>query len=236
MQDSLFVAFLIGLTSNLHCVAMCGGISGALTLSLPQSTRGRRFGMFLYSVVYSLGRVASYTVAGSLSGSAGRMLADSLYPQHGLSLLRIFAALMVIAIGFYLAGWFPRFATLESIGEPLWRRLEPIGRRLLLVRSLLQALAYGIVWGWLPCGLVYWALFIAASTGDAVDGGLFMAMFGVGTLPGVIATGMLSGWIQQMRGLRYVNQAAGLLLILLACTGIWFATEFQDFFILESKD
>ena len=223
MQTTLPVALLIGFSSSFHCIAMCGAISGALAVSLPQKVRGNRWSLASYALAYSLGRVSSYAIAGALAGSLGRTMADALHADQGLIWLRLLAGLAVIFIGLFLAGWLPRSRRLEGFGERFWRKLEPLGRRLLPVRSLTQALAYGVVWGWLPCGLVYWALLIAAAAGNAVEGALFMVVFGLGTLPGVLATGMLAGWIQQLRSLRYVNQIAGLLLILMALAGIWYA-------------
>ena len=113
--------------------------------------------------------------------------------------------------------------------NPAWAliaiQLEPLGRRLIPVRSVSRAFLYGLVWGWLPCGLVYWALLIAAGAGDPSASAIFMIIFGLATLPGMVATGMLAGWIQQIRRLPYANRIAGLLLIILGLVGVFYAFE-----------
>ena len=107
------------------------------------------------------------------------------------------------------------------------RWLEPLGRHLVPVRSPAQALAYGLVWGWLPCGLVYWAVLIGAASGSAAESAHFMLVFGLATLPAILATGMLAGWIQQLRQLAHVKQAAGLLLIALGTLAALYAVELE---------
>jgi hypothetical protein len=126
----------------------------------------------------------------------------------------------MVGVGLYLAGWFPRFALIERIGVPLWRRLEPVGRRLLPVRSPVHAYVFGLVWGWLPCGLVYSALLWTTSSGGAAPGALFMLAFGAGTLPSVMTAGIVTGWIARLTRLPLVRPVVGLLLIGIALTGL----------------
>ncbi len=225
MESSFLVALLIGISSAPHCIGMCGAISGALAMSLPQEVRGRRGQLLLFNLAFNLGRVSSYGIAGALAGLLGSALAERLAPIAGINLLRLVTVLLVVAAGLYVGGWVPRLAVVERIGTPLWRRLEPLGRRLIPVRSLTRAFLYGLVWGWLPCGLVYWALLIAAGAGDPSASAIFMVIFGLATLPGMVATGMLVSWIQQIRRLPYANRIAGLLLIVLGLVGIFYTLE-----------
>ena len=222
MEPILAMALLMGLTSSLHCVGMCGAISGALSLGLPESVRARRGLLLTYNLLFSLGRILSYALAGLLTGMAGSVLAEGLGSTPGLVLPRLIAALTVIAAGLHVGGWWPRLALVEGLGAPLWRRLEPVGRSLIPIRSPLQALLYGTVWGWLPCGLVYWALLISATAPDATQGMLFMLAFGVATAPAVLATGMLAGWIRQLRSLRFARSTAGALLVLMGLVALWY--------------
>ncbi len=225
MESSFLVALLIGISSAPHCIGMCGAISGALAMSLPQEVRGRRGQLLLFNLAFNLGRVSSYGIAGALAGLLGSALAERLAPIAGINLLRLVTVVLVVAAGLYVGGWVPRLAVVERIGTPLWRRLEPLGRRLIPVRSLSRAFLYGLVWGWLPCGLVYWALLIAAGAGDPSASAIFMIIFGLATLPGMVATGMLASWIQQIRRLPYANRVAGLLLIVLGLVGIFYTLE-----------
>ncbi len=224
-SNPLSVAFILGLFSTLHCLGMCGGIIGALTLSLPPEVRASRWRLVSYVGAYNIGRIVSYTLAGAVFGAFGQQLFHALSPTYGHLLLQGLAALVLVSIGLYLAGWFPRFARIETLGAPLWRRLEPLGRRLLPVRSPAYALTFGAIWGWLPCGLVYSALLWTSTTGDSLTGALTMLAFGAGTLPGVMSAGVFTGWLTRVTRLPYVRQGVGVALIVLAVVSLWLAAH-----------
>ena len=154
----MLVAFLIGLLSSLHCFGMCGGLVGAMTMSLETNIRKTPAQLGFYTLAYNSGRILSYVAAGFLIGWFGQALRDFLMPESGIGILRLIASILIIAMGFYIAGWFPHFSRIEKIGTPLWKILQPIGQRLLPVKKPWQALLFGVVWGWLPCGLVYFVL------------------------------------------------------------------------------
>lgn len=217
---SLLSAMLIGLFSAVHCLGMCGGIMGALTFSLPAETRQKSGHLALYIAAFNVGRVASYVAAGALLGAIG----ETFYHVVNLPLahyaLQTIAALLLAGIGLYLAGWFPRFALIERIGVPIWRRLEPLGRRLVPVRSLPQALLYGMIWGWLPCGLVYTTLLMTLAAPSAQQGALFMLAFGLATIPAVVSAGILTGWVTRLTRLPYLRPVVGSLLIAMALASI----------------
>ena len=228
MESISWVPFTIGLFSAVHCVGMCGGIIGALSMSLPARVRDSRWRLSLYLLAYSLGRISSYALAGALIGVAGQQLFDFISPQYGHRIMQGFAALLLVGIGLYLAGWFPRFAQLERIGVPLWRRLEPLGRRLLPVKSPFHALAFGLIWGWLPCGLVYSTLLWAAAAGTAGQGALYMMLFGLGTLPAVLGAGLLAGWLTRFARQPRVRQVLGGLLVMMALGTLWYQGQVVD--------
>ncbi len=219
MEYSLLAAFGIGLFSSAHCIGMCGGIVGALSFGLPPEIRNDRRRLLPYILLYNLGRILSYTLAGALLAGAGSELLYRISPQYGYLVLQWFAALVMIAIGLYLAGWFPRLALIESLGRPLWRYLEPVGQRLLPVTTPRQALLFGMVWGWLPCGLVYGALVYSMSAGSALHGALFMALFGLGTLPAVATAGILTSRVAHLARMPRARRAAGIFIILLGVLG-----------------
>ncbi len=207
----LLSALVLGLLGGGHCIGMCGGLMGALTLAIPAEQRQRRLGLLL---AYNLGRIASYGLAGLLIGAAGWALASG----PAATALRLLAGLLLIAMGLYLAGWWSGLTRIEGIGRLLWRRLEPLARRLLPVRNAPRALLLGALWGWLPCGLVYSTLLWAASQGDALDSALLMLAFGLGTLPVLLATGLAAERLTALLRRRGVRIAGGLLVILF---GLW---------------
>jgi hypothetical protein len=225
---TLFSAFIVGLFSTLHCLGMCGGIIGALTFSLPTEVRNQRWRLVSYIAAYNTGRIVSYALAGAVAGGLGSTLFSLLSPGYGHMLLLAFASLIMAGIGMYLAGWFPRFALIEHLGRPLWRYLEPVGQKLLPVRSPLQAFLFGIVWGWLPCGLVYSALIWSSSAGGAMQGALFMLFFGAGTLPSVMTAGIITGWMTRLSRLPGLRVAVGVSLILMALFSLYLNLEHID--------
>jgi sulfite exporter TauE/SafE len=209
-------AFLLGLFSTIHCVGMCGGIIGALSLSLPMEIRSQKPRMLLFVTTYNLGRIISYCLAGLIAGAIGTGVLSSLGFDQGHAVLRTIGVAMMVAIGLYLAGWLPQLAVVEKMGVPVWKKLEPLGRRLLPVASLPKALAYGLIWGWLPCGLVYFVLVWALTSGNAVQGALTMLAFGLGTLPTLLATGFMTSWLTRFARSTMARQAVGLLIIAMA--------------------
>lgn len=215
-STSYLVAFIMGLFSSLHCLGMCGSIIGSLTLSLRREIREQKSSLTPFVLSYNLGRITSYSLGGLLAGFAEHVLSMPLGEGHGHRILQIVSALIMTGAGLHLAGWFPRFAYIEKAGVLVWRRIEPYGRRLIPVETLPRAFVFGMVWGWLPCGLVYTALALAATTGDAVRGTFAMLAFGLGTLPAVMGVGIMTSWMIRLSNMKRFRQAAGVFMIVLA--------------------
>ncbi|MCP5420845.1 MAG: sulfite exporter TauE/SafE family protein [Gammaproteobacteria bacterium] len=209
-------AFLVALLGGVHCVGMCGGIVGAITWGLTEPIRSRFAGLLPYLLAYNLGRIASYTVAGALAGGIGAWAAHLVSVRHAQQVLQLLAGLFMMLLGLYLGGWWQGLSRLERAGGIWWRWIEPVGRRWLPIRSLRQALGVGLIWGWLPCGLVYSVVIWAVSAGSASQGALLMLSFGLGTLPTLLAMGAfaatLTRWMRQV----WVRRLAGGLVMLFA--------------------
>lgn len=216
IELSLIAALLVGLLGAGHCVGMCGGIVSAISMTLPgqQPKTG-----FLLS--YNLGRILSYTLAGTLAGAVG---ASGFFLQHILPVektLYALANLMLILLGLYLAGIWHGIIQLERLGAKLWRQLQPYSKRFLPVQSLPQAFALGAIWGWLPCGLVYSVLVAAIATADPLRGGLLMMVFGLGTLPALIAMGMAAVKLKALLQHRWLRRISGLMVLGFGMWGLW---------------
>lgn len=215
-NPAYLVALLMGLFSSMHCIGMCGSIIGTLTLSLEPQVRENKNRLFPFVLNYNLGRITSYTIAGFLIGSIEFVLTLPLGEDHGHRMLQILSALIMAGAGFYIAGWFPRFAYIEKTGSRFWKFLEPYGRKLIPVKRLRQAFLFGMIWGWIPCGLVYTSLALAATNGDILESTLTMLFFGLGTLPAVMGMGIMTTFLTRLSRMHRFRQAIGTLLIILA--------------------
>ncbi len=206
MPDSGFLAlFLVGLLGGTHCVGMCGGIVGALSMGV-----SARWSMHL---AYNLGRILSYSAAGALAGILGGagMGLEGQVPVR--LILYLVANLMLVALGLYLLGITRALAFTERAGQALWRRIQPLTRRFLPARSIIQAFPLGLLWGWLPCGLVYSALASALTAGSGQRGALMMLAFGLGTLPNLLLAGIVLARLNDVVRRPVVRTLSGLLVL-----------------------
>ena len=211
-EFSIAAAFMIGLLGSTHCIGMCGGIVGALTMGLPEATRQSPLKLLPYLLTYNSGRLISYTLAGLMVGLLSSTLSDVFqigdFPVGG-----IVGGLFMVALGIYIGGWLQTMTWLEKIGSILWRRIEPFGRSFMPVKSPVQALGLGFFWGWLPCGLVYSTLAWAATSGSAINSAFLMLAFGAGTLPVLLLMGGFVEKLQRFTQHRWTRYFAGMLLI-----------------------
>lgn len=218
IETSYIAAFLVGLLGGVHCVGMCGGIVGALCLGLEEKTTKNTTRLALpYLLSYNSGRLSSYTFAGILMGSIG-WLGSHLLDIYALQkILEIIAAVFMLALGLYIAGWWKVLASVEHFGgKVIWKRLEPLGRRFMPVRSYRHAFLLGIIWGWLPCGLVYSVIIWTISTQSPIEGGLLMLSFGLGTLPNLLLMGVFASTLNQFIQQAWVKQLAGVMIMVFA--------------------
>jgi sulfite exporter TauE/SafE len=207
---ALTTAFLAGLVGSAHCLGMCGGISGLFALH--SSVRGlhRQLPMAL---VYNAGRLASYAILGFAVAAVGSRFAG-LTPAVGKP-VRLVAGAVIILIGLQIAFNFRALGFLERMGGVAWSRVSPVAGRLLPVNSLPRALGLGLLWGLVPCGLVYSMLLVAATSPRAVDGALVMVAFGIGTTPAMLLTGLGAARLAQLMQDRRTRLGAGLLIVML---------------------
>ncbi|MCL1088857.1 sulfite exporter TauE/SafE family protein [Shewanella profunda] len=207
-------AFLVGLMGAAHCFGMCGGLVGAFSSQLPINKAGNQLAHQLtYLLSYNLGRIFSYTLAGAFVGASSAALGHLFELDIYLLVLRILAGLMMIATGLYIAKIWVGIVQIERFGQWFWQFLKPIAQRLIPIRTPTQAAIAGLIWGWLPCGLVYSTLTWSVASGSPSQGALIMFAFGLGTLPALLSAGIaakrLANWVQQ----KTVRLLSGLLLI-----------------------
>jgi sulfite exporter TauE/SafE len=228
MNGLLFPIFMIGLLGSVHCIGMCGGIVGAFSVA---TAPARKFPVAVVAagvgttstaevlnnalrvVSYNIGRIGSYAVAGAIAGG----IASGARALVGVSIMRVggywLANLMLVALGLYLMDVWRGLAQLEAAGQMIWRRIHPLTKYLLPLDSPLKMLVAGGIWGWLPCGMVYSVLFTAMLSGSALSGASVMLAFGLGTLPTLLAMGLLGAQLRVWMQRRPVRLLGGLVVL-----------------------
>jgi sulfite exporter TauE/SafE len=194
---------------------MCGGISSALTLSLPTG-KNFRLRQTIILLCYQIGRIMSYAFAGLLTGS---LLSLASFEVNALSWIpRSLAGIFMILMGLYLTGWWRGLLKIEKAGQILWIRIEPYGRKMIPADTPGKALTLGAIWGWLPCGLVYSTLVMAAGQSSPLQSAVVMIFFGLGTVPAVMGVGYLSRQLNALKHSKLFPLISGSAIIIF---GIW---------------
>jgi hypothetical protein len=217
VNPDLLAAFFVGLFGSTHCLLMCGGMAGALQMLMPASRTTRA----LLQLMLGFGRISSYALTGALFGGIGATLVGSagLLPQF----LQLFAGLMLLAMALYISRLWFGLLRLEKAGQKLWALVQPLTQRLMPLNSAAKAYAYGLCWGYLPCGLVYSALSWSLGSGSATQGAVWMLMFGLGTLPAVLLAGQTADALRQLQQQRWVRYALAAVLAAYALQTIYLA-------------
>lgn len=221
---------LMGLTGGLHCAGMCGGLVVATERAAGERVLLPARRLFLNQLQLQGARVLSYTLLGAVAGliGAGVWAASARPVQLGLFAL---GNVVLLGAGAWMllpqivpsrwtawqrvlpgSGWF---------GRGLVRLTQPLLSRLLPFDTLSKRVGAGLLWGLLPCGLVYSALSLAFLSATVWDGALAMLAFGLGTLPHMLLAGHTLRWISQRANRRGFHIAAGSLLLLFAAYGFW---------------
>ena len=233
MSLSLFPVFVVGLLGSVHCGAMCGGIVGAFSFSpslTPPRTRAGVAVIALRSAVidraglhvaaYNAGRLASYMIAGALAGGVAQgATALTALPalQAGAYWL---ANAMLVALGLHLMNAWTGIAHIERAGQLVWRHVRPQLARIGPPDTPGRMFAAGALWGWLPCAMVYSVLVTAMLSGSIVSGALTMLAFGLGTLPMMLALGLLGARLRGWLRLPAVRIGCGALVLGFGVTGL----------------
>ncbi len=215
---------MIGLLGAVHCIGMCGGIVGALSMA---NTPRRAFPVAVVTVgapaqaldttlrviAYNAGRIASYMTAGAIAGGVAGG-AHALTDMVALQIAAYWLAnLMLVALGLYLTGAWTGLARLEQAGQFIWRRVQPLTKPMLPMDSTPKAFALGALWGWVPCGMVYSVLLSAMLTGSPLSGAAVMLAFGLGTLPALLTMGIAGTRFKTWTRARGVRLTAGLIVL-----------------------
>lgn len=204
----LVAALLMGFFGSPHCLGMCGGLVAAFSLSMKEVSPAKRRALI---ATYHLGRLTSYAVLGLAAGFIGTTVLEPL--MKGNSTPRILLGLVLVFVGITMLGA-PFLTKLERVGMRFWQFLSPIRQKVFPLNTYPRALAAGLLWGYLPCGLVYGALLIAVVAHDPLSGAALMFVFGLGTVPMLVATHETVSWLRDKIGRLRLRQINGAIMVL----------------------
>ena len=223
MINDFVAALFIGLLGAGHCLAMCSGIASAITFST--NTTQSKLNAFTTLILYNLGRVSSYSLAGAIFAGSSSALIIFFGGKEALIYLRILAALLMLCLALYISRLWFGLVHLEKMGQFVWRFIKPVAQYFLPLKHPTLALPLGFLWGWLPCGLVYSTLSWAATSGSAENGALIMLGFGLGTLPAMLTVGSVSQHLKFVLNHHYFRYFSGLLLAIFALHTFYVALQ-----------
>jgi uncharacterized protein len=212
---TLLSALLMGMIGSTHCVGMCGGIISTLSTNFSGKTSNQTFWIQLF---YNVGRITTYSFLGLLIGFFSSKLMGMLPNPHAFSMK--VSGIFFILLGLYISQLLNSFKYLESTGQKLWVKIEPFGRKYLPAQTPFDAWKLGLVWGWLPCGLVYSALALAMTQVNPLHSALTMLVFGLGTLPTLLLIGHFAQNIKVILQNKTFRLSLGLLLIVYGATQV----------------
>ena len=207
-QPVLVAGLLLGFASSLHCLGMCSGIATSLCMAAC-SAHGTARNLYLSNLLINAGRITGYVVAGAAVGAFGTGLFGVLDHSIAYVVLRWAAAVSLGAIGLSMIGVVSLPAPLLHLGVSIGRGTDRIAVAFRLSPSL-GSFAAGCLWGFLPCAMVYSALFYAMLSGSWLNGGVVMLGFGLGTLAPVMAAGMGLPWLRSRAQSPWPQKMVGL--------------------------
>lgn len=196
---SYLTAFTLGFLGSAHCLGMCGGIVGALSFN----NQGRN--PLAIHLSYQVGRITTYALLGLLVGLLGLWASQS--HEAVMFWMRTLSGVLLVLMGLYLVGLTSSLNWLEKAGGYLWQKIQPVSKHLLPVTHPSKGFALGLVWGFLPCGLIYSTLTWAGVSGHPVHSALLMACFGLGNLPALLSAGFFASqinWFRRQKAIKYV--------------------------------
>ena len=204
----LSAALLAGLLGSAHCLGMCGGISGLFAVNAGVASLRQQVP---FALIYNVGRITSYAVLGIIVASVGSVIVKA-SPSFAIG-IRLFSGIIIILVGLRVAFDLRLLNAIERMGGKLWSKIAPAAQKLVPVSSLPKAFGLGLLWGWLPCGLVYSVLMIAATSAQPAAGAATMIAFGVGTMPAMVLTGLGAARLSELMRRRRTRIGLGLLIV-----------------------
>jgi len=213
----VIAAFIAGLAGSAHCFGMCGGMASAVGLrartnSLSYTSAAVR------TALYHLGRLGGYASVGAIGGAFGHSAHWALDLTRFEGALRATAGVLTVLISIRILWRWNAFAFLERVGARIWMKLQPITIHAANGSHLWSNVAVGLLWGWLPCGLVYSVAIMTMTTNGPAEGSAVMIAFGFGTLPAMLSSSVAAASLPQLTRRSWFRHATGAAMLI---CGLW---------------
>ncbi|AZA91444.1 Uncharacterized conserved protein [Chryseobacterium nakagawai] len=205
MEIGLIVsAIALGFASGFHCIGMCGPIALSMGLTKKQAAN-----FYLQNLTYQFGRIFTYSLLGALLGIIGQGFEMAGFQKY----LTITAGALLIIMAVFSFGGKDFASKIPFLSKFLYSVKSNLGR-LLQKADYRSRFTTGILNGFLPCGMVYMALTASLAGGGIWQGALYMALFGLGTLPFMFAI-VLAGNLMNQAFRTKVLKAVPVIMIIL---------------------
>lgn len=203
-----------GLLGSSHCVGMCGGFAMLVGMNRPTFRENLKS-----QLAYSAGRLMTYSTLGATCGYAGLKLMRSVPQLRQVpAALCLLAGLLLVVEGLFATGLIKRRGLSKAPSAPCL--MSPLFSTMLKLPGLRNAFSAGLLTGMLPCGLLYAFLSLAASTGDMLRGMGVMLVFGLGTVPLMVATGA-GAMLLKLGARERLMKAAAWCVVLTGLLTVW---------------
>lgn len=209
-QPLLIAGLLLGVASSLHCLGMCAGIAASLCMT-SASPHGGKSHLVRDTILINGGRISGYVLAGMAVGALGTAAFGVLDRSLAHLVLRWAAAVSLGCIGLSMIGFVPIPEPVLRIGATISIGLGRMSSRLAPLPSA-GLFAAGCIWGFVPCAMVYAALFYAMLSGSWLNGAIVMLGFGLGTLPPLLGAGLGLPWLRARTRSPWPQRALGLVI------------------------
>lgn len=203
-----FTAFLIGIAGSTHCIGMCSSIIIILSINVKDINK-----KIYFITCYNVGRIFSYSIIGLIGGIFGTTVFNLSNNFILASIIKLFSGTIITLLGLYLLGLSNKFLFIEKSLSKIFYNLTPLYKKIIPIKTYWKALLIGLLWGYIPCGLVYSVFIWALSSGNIIKSCLLMTFFGLGTLPSIISIGYSQFFIKKINNYKIIKNIINILII-----------------------
>ena len=227
-----------GLLGGVHCIGMCGGIASMLTTAgknkyktiaiIPAAANSSPRAAWRMPALLHSGRIFTYILMGALVGAIGALglRVNPLLPIH--TFMYVLGNLALIWLGLRLFGYTPHIAPLDRLVSKITAHIHLSPRFSLLAQTQRYPFLVGMVWGLLPCGLVFGVLPFALLSGNVWSGAALMLLFGLAALPHLLFAQVIAQWLHHSKVPTLLRGIGASLLLGIGVMGLWWSFNMQD--------